>query len=203
MLTKISQLAIPRRALCIALASCLALASGSATADKIYKTVDKDGNVAYTDVAPKDRSSAIEISTGNNYTPPTTDTPVAATPPQTSEDGDEAGARYTGISIVSPGNDAAVRENSGNLSVALQIEPNYDSASGHIVQLIMDGSLVQSGPSTSFTLSNIDRGTHILTAQLVDTQGQVLAATPPTTFHMQRRSVLLQPKKPVKPQNPR
>lgn len=185
------------------LAVALSLSTGTSLAAKIYKTVDKDGNVVFTDVPPKDKSTAIEVETGNNYTPPATDRPVAAPRETPAQDDDEAEAiAYTGIAIVSPDNDAAVRENSGNLTVALQIQPNFNPASGHVVQLIMDGNVVKTAPATSFTLANIDRGTHILTAQLIDPQGQVLAATPPTTFHMQRRSVLLPPKKPVKPRNP-
>ena len=126
MLTKLCHFAVLRRTLCISLVSCLAFTSGSAIAAKIYKTVDKDGNVAYTDVAPKDKSTAIEVSVGNDYTPPTTDDAVAA--PRQEESVEENGrTRYTGIAIVSPGNDAAVRETRATYRLHSKVEPSYDS----------------------------------------------------------------------------
>ena len=74
------------------------------------------------------------------------------------------------------------------LSIAATVSPNIDP--GHTVQALIDGNVAAEGPSTSFALTNIDRGTHALVVQIVDEAGNVLIASPEITFHMLRYSAL-------------
>ena len=161
---------------------------------RIYKTVDKEGNVVFTDIPPKDESQAIEIDTRNNYTPeplPAT-APVAAGEVQ-AEDA-EPGVSYDSLSIVTPTNDEPVRENAGNINIAVAANPSVDTDSGHSLEILMDGVVQASGGRTNVSLTNVDRGTHTVTARIVDAEGNVLISADPITFHMLRASVLNRPK---------
>ena len=45
------------------------------------------------------------------------------------------------------------------------------------------------GSQTSQSLSNVDRGTHTVSARVVDSNGTTLIDAAPVVFHMQRVSV--------------
>ena len=74
------------------------------------------------------------------------------------------------------------------------IEPAL--APGHAMQLYLDGTLAQAAPDTTFQLSNVDRGTHSVELRVVDGSGATLINSEPSVFHLQRRSVILQPPRP-------
>lgn len=164
---------------------------------RIYKIVDEDGNVVFTDLAPKDSSKSIEIDAHNIYTP---STPAVAPTnarnergqrreePDNEDENAESAAVYDTLHILTPADDEPVRENAGNLSVVVAASPDLDSR--HSVVILLDGIVSANEPTTHIDLANIDRGTHVLTAQIVDATGNVLIASNPTSFHMIRVSIL-------------
>ena len=170
------------------------LFAGSVHAE-IYKTVDADGNVVFTDVPPKDQTKAVVLEIQNTYTPE-----ASAAPQQNSErpgdardeepEEEPAAVLYDHIAIVAPQHDAPVRENTGNVTVVVTSNPALDSSRGHSMQILVDGQIAASGQSNSVALTNLDRGTHQLTAQIVDGNGQVVVSSSPITFHMMRYSAL-------------
>lgn len=169
------------------------LVSPSDAHARIYKTVDKDGNVVFTDVPPKDKSKAVEIDAANVYTPPPAVAPKRTGSDQATIDAEEleeleepVGA-YSRLQIVTPEADQAVRENAGNLNVVVSLSPPL--VASHQVQILLDGNVLATNAGTTLRLSNVDRGTHVLTAQIVDTRGNTLITSDPTSFHMQRISV--------------
>ena len=160
---------------------------------RIYKTVDKDGNVVFTDVPPKDKSKAIEIGPGNVYQSPK---PASTTPRQRrraeeTDSGDdieqEPVVRYSTLQIVTPGEDEPVRENAGNLKVVVSMSPTLKA--NHSVRILLDGTVFATDRSTNIQLTNVDRGTHVLTAQIIDSDGTIIMTSSPTSFHMQRISL--------------
>jgi hypothetical protein len=183
----------------LALVTAFGLQSSDALA-RIYKTVDEDGNVVFTDVAPKDSSKSIEIDAHNVYTP---STPAVAPTnarnergqrpeePDNEDENAESAAGYDTLHILTPADDEPVRENAGNLSVLVAASPGLDSR--HSVVILLDGVVSANQPTTRIDLANIDRGTHVLTAQIVDAAGNVLIASNPTSFHMLRVSVQHKP----------
>lgn len=177
-------------------ASCLLLAGSVfvVEAATIYKKIDADGNVVFTDVPPRAEESAetIDLGSPNSFTPTAESQLIAAEPE--SADADSAAHDYTAVQITSPAHDSSIRENAGAVTVTTQVEPGL--AGGHAVQLLMDGTPV-AGPSQSgtFPLANVDRGTHQLYAQVVDEDGTVIFTGKLSVFHMLRYSRLTQPAK--------
>ena len=185
----------------IALIALIALTAAFATeayAQKIYKTVDKDGNVVFTDVPPSDDTGAVELEQYNTFTPPP---PPAAAPDSqqanakdaAAEDSAEPQTRYGKISIIAPAYDESVRQNAGSVNVSVNISPQLNTSAGHRLQILLDGKIMAESGSSNAVLENVDHGTHEITAQVINAEGQVLAQSAPSMFHLHRYSILLAP----------
>jgi hypothetical protein len=164
----------------------------------IYKTTDAQGNVIFTDVPPNDESKSIELINGNSYQPAT----PAAVPNPDNSSADETlpedipAASYNKLTITAPAHDQALRENTGNISVSVALDPALNVADGHRVRVLVDGAVAAEAASATVGLQNIDRGTHTLVAEIVDASDTVLKASSPVIVHLQRYSILNQPAKP-------
>ena len=99
----------------------------------------------------------------------------------------EKPVEYQSFTIMSPANDEAVRSNSGDVTIQLSLLPELQKK--HYIIVILDGAKVHEGSSTSVTLTNLDRGTHTISAQVQDARENTLLASDPITFHLQRAAV--------------
>lgn len=155
---------------------------------EIFKTVDEDGNVVFTDIPPRENDENAEqiiIENPNSFA-------VDEAVPNADEwivepeegDGEEPPFSYLTLEIVSPTDDEAVRDNAGNITIVTNLNPRLQR--GHRVRLLMDGVLAQEGSQANFDLSNVDRGTHTITVEIVDENNQVLIRSGQSTFHMLR-----------------
>lgn len=151
----------------------------------IYKWVAPDGSVIYSD-KPRKGAEEVELEPLQTYTSPPLPRKGAQSGATDSESA-EAFEGYDEFEIVSPQNDAAVRDNGGQVTVSMALSPALEE--DHVISLFMDGrSLGKGGRSTSVTLRNVDRGTHILQAAVTDDSGKEVARTKSVTFHLLRAS---------------
>lgn len=162
-----------------------ALGPAMATAE-IYRTVDEHGNVVFTDIPPPSgqTSESVTINPVNTFAVPA----PAVTAPPVEADVPEV-AHYDSIRILTPANDATVRENAGNVTVAVALIPPLRA--GDRLVLYMDGN--QSpvrAQGASFQLENVDRGSHTIGVRVLDDSGRVAAEAETSTFHLQRVSAL-------------
>lgn len=157
---------------------------------RIYKTKDASGNVIFSDVPPikgGKPEDPIVLKETNTWAGPGTDKTTQRTPWIVDEKGEatpDVFVPYSTLSIVSPVNDASVRENSGRVTVTVSILPPL--AVNLQLRLIMDGKTMGQNSGTGFPLENVDRGTHSLLLEVVNSAGQSLQQSSVTTFHMQR-----------------
>ena len=99
-----------------------------------------------------------------------------------------AGESRWGISISSPANGEMVYDNQGNVAVTVAIEGTGKTPA---IRLVLDGARYTPARDASpFLLENIDRGEHTLEAQIVDSEGRVIAVSQPVTFYVWRASAL-------------
>ena len=184
--TTFSAGALLRAALTCGLVTALCLPA-QAGESRIYRTVDEDGNVIFTDIPPRDDDESAEqivVETPNSFAVeeaiPSSDAWIV----ETDDEETEAPFRYTALEIVSPADDEPIRENMGNITVVTNVSPRLQS--GHVVRLLMDGSVAQEGPQGTFSLANVDRGTHTIAVEIADETGNVLIRSSDSTFHMLR-----------------
>lgn len=151
----------------------------------IYKSVDEEGNVTFSD---QPTPGAEEIEKKDIPTIPSR-VPQADFSRSNDETGDEkeVGKRYDSIAIVSPKNDTAIRENSGQVTVSVSVQPAL--AETHQIVLYMDGTEAARSRSPTFQFSNVDRGTHTLAAAVVGSDGNEIIHSDSISFTLHRHSV--------------
>jgi hypothetical protein len=149
----------------------------------IYKTVDPQGQTTFTDQASSD-SKPVQLPQVQTYAPtlkPQTTQPLPV-------ESNNPVENYKSISILSPQNDEALRQNEGTVVVQMDVKPELKE--DNKIQLIMDNANM--GPpqtSTTFVLTNVDRGTHSIQGKILDAQGNALITSPPVTFHLLRYNI--------------
>lgn len=175
----------------------LTLATSALAATKIYRVVDADGNVIFTDVPPEQRrgseqtSEVIDVRPANAYDSPDrrrdqTGRDLWIVEDANAEEGEptDVPVVYTEVAVLSPAADEAVRANDGTILVSGAVRPELGE--GHQVQLTLDGAVHSQSVSAQFTLTNVDRGTHSVSLSVVDQNGAVLATSATHRFHVLR-----------------
>lgn len=160
------------------------LACVPATAD-VYTYVDADGNRVYTDHPPSGKhSKKVDIAPSNEMIQTQLTRKLS---PVKAEEMPPIG-HYDLLRILVPEPDAVVRSQEGSLIVTATSEPVLRE--GDVFQLLLDGN-ASGGPSRSpvFPLTNIDRGTHQVAVEIIDTWGRTVERTPSQPFHMVRISL--------------
>lgn len=196
------------RGLCRSLVPVLAcvgsvmLGSGAFAATTVYRSVDANGNVVFTDRPPRagEATETVEIRAPNSISRPEESAPPAAGTEawewdmQAGEDADQTPFSYVALAIVAPANDEGIRQNDGNVTVIASVEPGLRE--GDQIQVLLDGQYIAAAAGTSITLTEVERGTHTLEAQVVDESGAVLLTSQPVTFHLLRYVPQLAPNRP-------
>ncbi len=159
------------------------LATPSVAAE-FYKWRLPDGSIEYSDKPPVQGAERVELKPLVTYTPSAV--PAPSTPPETEDAEEEDG--YDSFNISSPVNEAAIRDNAGNITVSFTITPGL--VEGHAIDIIMDGQTVRRSTGGAVTLSNVSRGSHHIHAIIVDQSGTEIARTDTITVHLKRASAL-------------
>lgn len=155
-------------------------------AAEVYRTVDEDGNVVYTDKPPTDDAEPVELD-------PVTTIPAYRRDEADAEPDDEvarAAPSYGGLSITYPTPDQAIRHNGGQVPFEVEVLPEgVQLAEEHRIEILVDGSVKGSGRPPTVTAGIIDRGPHDAFARVVDAGGNTLAESPTVNFFLLRASV--------------
>ncbi len=153
-----------------------------AYAETVYKTVAEEGNIIFSDTHTEG-AEAIEIKEAQTITIPETK-PFDYIP----EKEKQTDVQYTKLVITSPKNDTTVHSNGGSVSVEVKIEPQLFEKD--LIVLFLDGKQVSSGRATQFSLTNIDRGTHIINVAVNNEKDKLLKRSDKVVFHLRRASSL-------------
>ncbi len=173
------------------LATLLALVAAGASA-QIYRVVDEDGRVTYTDTPPADedcqeagKRTSEELSLPAINIQPGTE----AAPRESSDDGDDEDTGYRHVAIAAPEDDTTIPP--GQLEVSVQVTMEPELKPGHSVLLHYNNEPHgEPTTSTSFVLSELIRGSYPIRAEILDQEGTVVAASEPVTIHVKRHSRL-------------
>ncbi|MEE8261250.1 MAG: DUF4124 domain-containing protein [Gammaproteobacteria bacterium] len=163
----------------------LGLAVSCSVSAVTYRWVDEQGNVVYSDKPHPGAEVIEEKEVQTIHAPPVPPiTPRESTAPP-------AVAGYERVAVVSPEDDTQIRENAGNVTVTITVEPALQTKLGHKLALFVDGAqFSEPSTATQFQLINMDRGTHTLEAKIIGSDGEVIISSPPSEFHLLRHSVL-------------
>jgi hypothetical protein len=143
----------------------------------VYKWLDSNGNVMFSD-KPHPGAQEIQIPNVQTYSAPKI--PAPSLPDESKSEVQETAYK---ISIVQPDEQTTIRNPQGYVSVIVEVKPSLKK--GNQVQLLLDDTPVGSPQeSTVFALQNILRGSHTLTAKVLNPIGNVLTSSDEVTFYM-------------------
>ncbi len=160
----------------------LAANMASAQSPTVYKHTTPDGRTIYSDQPSPDATAVALPSPNISDAPP-------SPPPSTAQDQPAPAFKgYSALKITQPQADQSFDDNTGNVQVAVQIQP--DLQPGHKLRIMLDGKAQgKASGQTSLSLSNLDRGEHQISAEVLDKAGKVLKRSAPVRFNVFRTSV--------------
>jgi len=167
-------------------AAMLLLSATLVTAQEIYRTVDEDGNVVYTDQKPSDDAVPVTLKELTVVDPIELGDSQAV--------GDDSGNGNTeqapdfGLEIVSPGPAETIWNTAYVLSV--QVSTNRQLPAGAQLAFMVDGEVRATSRSTSVEIEEVYRGEHLLSVELRGSDGRTLDSAGPVTFFMRQHSRL-------------
>lgn len=164
----------------------LALAAAPVTA-QVYKIVDKDGNVTYTDQPPGDGSKPIKLQPIS-----VVETPVYETKAKPAVEGEEdepmslrtLRGMYRDFAIVAPQSEESIWHPDRPITVAWSTGAPLQI--GMKANVSVDGQLQANTTDRVVPVANLDRGEHTVTAQLTNAKNQVVATAEPVVFFVRR-----------------
>lgn len=162
---------------------CVLMLIGHSAVAEVYTYIDAEGNRVFTD-QPHKNAKKVDIAPSNQIRS------APKKPSQASSAKPKPGPlfHYQLLRILAPEPDSAIRDIQGNLIVTVTNDPELQP--GHVYRLLLDGKVYgDAGRSPVFPLTNIDRGTHQLSIEIVDQYGRVAERTPNQPFHMMRISL--------------
>jgi len=153
---------------------------------EMYKWEDKDGNTHYSDIQPFKNASE-HISPDINTTPA-----VNIPEPQiTEESSSTKDTVYKIFKVASPEDNATIRDNQGNFSIGLEIQPALNTSQGHYISVLLDNKITHKKiTNLSAQFSNIDRGTHQISAIIKNKRGKSMLSSKSVSIHLHRHSIL-------------
>ncbi len=154
---------------------------------QIYKSVDANGVVTFSDTPPKDPKTKVEHIKTPARVNGMQATSITRAEKEARENGEVQIDRL--ISIVSPMDNATIPMGAGIFDVVVDATPKLDD--GESVELYLDDEKVSEGQTElTWTLRYVIRGAHQLQAKWVAEDGSVLATSEPTTVFVLRPSIL-------------
>jgi hypothetical protein len=156
----------------------------AAVAATVYKWVDQNGVTHYSD-QPNPGAEKLKVEAAQSYQA------RATAPANRARDiilpNQQSGPTYSSCTIASPTNDE-VFTNVNTVSGSLRLEPALQA--GHRIAVALDGKEIPgiSASSTTFTLSQVSRGSLTLNLQVQNSTGGVVCSSPAVTFHVRQPS---------------
>lgn len=151
----------------------------------VYKTVDKDGRVIYTDKPKSDKAEKIELREINTVPSPPPQ-PLPQSVPVDSMGAQEAAIDYQ-IGIISPRSDVTIPVGQRDLAIAININPALQP--GHLLVYFMNGELLEETIMNNIILKDVPRGTHTLVVEAIDANGRSLGTSAPVIVNVIRPNI--------------
>ncbi|HSQ69109.1 MAG TPA: DUF4124 domain-containing protein [Steroidobacteraceae bacterium] len=174
--------------ICVALlASLLALAAvAQETKRDVWVWTDQNGVMQYSD-RPVPGARKLLLSTASPEPPPA---PAAsAVAPATAAKSTVEQVEYQSLEIWQPENGESFFGADATVDVRMRTEPAV--ADMDTLRLYLDGKLVEGATdSLEYTLSDLERGAHSITAVITDDRGNEKIRSEPRVFHIKQPTVI-------------
>lgn len=168
-------------AIIFSLLSSLLLSSIAVSATTVYKKINEDGSVEYSD-KPFPGAKPLKLKNISDQTTLPVPTPPSKLSPATPN---KAAKVTYDIAITSPAQGATIRNNQGNFTVLVQ--KKGEARKRYKSRVFVNGVPVGSASQDAvFNIKNADRGELKIKAQLLSSSGKVLATSNETVVYLHR-----------------
>jgi len=157
---------------------------------QVYKTVDEEGRVTYTDQPPKDGSAPIKLAPISVIEAPTYERPARVD--KEAAKGEESKRmslrnlrqNYADFAIIAPQQEESVWNPEAPITVAWNTR--FRLQQGMQVTIYIDGKQHSKTTAQIIAVAQLDRGEHKVEAQLTDARNRKIATAEPVTFYIRR-----------------
>jgi hypothetical protein len=164
---------------------------------EIYRWVDSNGVVHYSDQPGSPDAQLIQVIDPNTYVEEESpDAGGGATGGGAGEQEPQESS-YGSLTIVQPQADQVFF--GAGVTVAIAAELDAALQSDHTLVFFVDGQRRPAEGGLAATLTNLERGSHFLRASVLDRNGRPIITSPQITFHVRQPSI----NTPQSPQRPR
>lgn len=165
----------------LAIIACLSLAPiSTAVLAEMYKHTDAEGVTTYSDTA-EEGATLIAPTPSNTIKLP------KYIPKKSIEKPSDV--TYSKFSILSPEDGTTLRDNTGNVAVAMILAPELDIINKHSITIYLDNQVaVEKATTLIVSLDNIERGSHTIHAVVTDSAKKTLIQSNSVTLHIKRFS---------------
>jgi len=160
------------------------VAATGAYAQDIYKTVDEDGNVVYTDQKPSEDAEPVRLPELTVVDP----VDLGDTGATLSDGETEQRAAGPAMQILSPGAEETIWNTGYVMTASVSLDGRLPS--GAELVYLLDGEERARTRAQTVELEEVYRGEHQLTVEMRNNQGDVLSQAGPVTFYMRQHSRL-------------
>ena len=157
----------------------ITLALSAPVSAEIYRQVDAQGNVTYTD-EPSGQSPAEPVDVKPTTTITLPKPAAVREPEQLREKVKKEGAAYSDLRFAAPQDQQAFHSGSGDVSFQVTSAPGLKGS--HKYEVTLDGQPVGQTSSGTVNVRNIDRGTHQAGVSIVDSSGVTIKPVTPSAL---------------------
>jgi hypothetical protein len=148
-----------------------------ATAQDVYQSTDAEGNVIYTDQEPADGGLKLKLPPMNVLDP--------AKSMEIEAEAEQRPFEYIGLQIIAPQNDETFFIATNPVSIQIKVIPQVNSELGHRLQILLDDQVLTENQQ-SYVLQDADRGSHVISARILDKKRLPVITSKPVTIHIQK-----------------
>jgi hypothetical protein len=153
-------------------------------AQTVYQWTDEQGNAVFSD-KPHPDAKQIEVAPLPSFNPG--QVPVAKDKGTGSSVGTSK-VTYETLQLITPNNEENIWSNPGTVSIGVTLNPKL--VPGDKLVILVDGKEKQTSISdTHFEISDLERGTHTVQAQVRDSGGKIVKTSNTVTIYMHKASV--------------
>jgi hypothetical protein len=159
--------------------------SSIAVANEVYRWVDKDGQIHYSD-RPHEGAEMVTLPSAQTFSMPASQTGQRT---QDKQKDKQAADLYSSVAIVSPGSDEVLWGTDGTVKVSASVQPQLRR--GHKLMIYLDNRAVASltGTQREAELTDVFRGEHTLRSEVADSTGSVVAKSDSVSFTVKQTSI--------------
>jgi len=186
--------------LMILLTISLAMTASSLMA-QVYKVVDENGNVTFTDIPPGDGTKPLNLPSLSVIETPEYETTARQAAEEAAASGDveppEETLRslrqsYRDFEIISPRSEESIWSPDGPVSVVWST--GNDLRDGMQVKIFIDGQLRATTAQPMIPIVGLERGEHVVTAEIRDRRNRTIVAAQPITFFVRQPGLYNRPR---------